>query len=82
MCIALCIISEYLNFISQETNQNKLSLLPQKIEGQKQTMADLFQEAFNATNDIWLAPPASNSSGYGLSSYFCEYHTLKFGKKT
>ncbi|XP_078149334.1 kinetochore protein isoform X2 [Carex rostrata] len=44
-------------------NQNKLSLLPQQIEGQRQTMADLFQETFNASNETWPALAATNPSG-------------------
>ncbi|KAJ3685994.1 hypothetical protein LUZ61_015158 [Rhynchospora tenuis] len=46
----------------EEINQNNLSLLPQKIEGQRQTMADIFQDAFHGSNDTWPALPASNPS--------------------
>ncbi|KAJ4770370.1 kinetochore protein [Rhynchospora pubera] len=46
----------------EEINHDNLSLSPKQIEGQRQTMADLFQDAFHASNDTWPALPASNPS--------------------
>lgn len=73
MYIFQCKTLGYFDFVLQELNQNKLSLLPQQIEGQRQTMADLFQETFNASNDTWPALAATNPSGYAYSSYFWHY---------